>query len=147
MHHTYSNNLISKNQFGFTPLTSTVDAVMAFKEYVQDSIKDGQYVAVIGLDVKGAFDTAWWPGILASLRNLKCPGNLYRLNVSYLKDRTAFLTMNNGLVQRTISRGCPQGSASGPGFWSLQYKSLLNLEYTKFTKVIAYADDVMILVK
>ena len=147
MHHVYSNNLISKNQFDFTPQTSTVAAVMAFKEHIQNSIKDGQYVAVISLDVKGAFDAAWWPGILAFLRKLKCPGNLYRLSVSYFKDRTAFLTMNNGVVQRTINRGCPQGSASGPGFWSLQYNSLLNLEYTKNIKVIAYADDLMILVQ
>jgi hypothetical protein len=46
-----------------------------------------------------------------------------------------------------MSKGCPQGSASGLGFWNLLYKSLLNLEYTKNTKVIAYADDLMTLVK
>ena len=52
---------------------------MALKEFVQESINDGQYVAVISLDVKEAFDAAWWPGILVSLRNLRCPGNLYKL--------------------------------------------------------------------
>jgi hypothetical protein len=31
---------------------------MALKEYVQDSINVGQYVAAISLDVKGAFDAA-----------------------------------------------------------------------------------------
>jgi retron-type reverse transcriptase len=66
MHHMHSNNLMSKNHYGFTPKTSTVDAVMALKDHMQDSINDGQYVAVIRLDVKGAFDDAWWPGILAS---------------------------------------------------------------------------------
>jgi len=50
-------------------------------------------------------------------------------------------------VQRKISKGCPQGSASGPGFWNLQFNSLLQLEFTKNTKVIAYADDLMIFVK
>jgi len=50
-------------------------------------------------------------------------------------------------MQRKIGKGCPLGSDSGPGFWTLQYNSLLNLEYTKNTKVIAYADDLMILVK
>ena len=47
MHHMYSNNLMSKNQYGFTPQKSTVDAVMALKDFVQDSINDGQYVAVV----------------------------------------------------------------------------------------------------
>jgi hypothetical protein len=79
MHHIYSNNLMSKSQYGFTPQTSTVDAVMALKEFVQESINGGQYAVVISLDVTGAFDAAWWPGILASLRNLRCPGNLYKL--------------------------------------------------------------------
>jgi len=120
---------------------------MALKEFVQESINDGQYVVVISLDVKGAFDAAWWHGILATLRNLGCPGNLYKLCVSYLNERTAFITKNNGIEQRKISKGCPQGSASGPGFWNIQYDSLLNLEYTKNTKVIAYADDLMIIVK
>ena len=50
-------------------------------------------------------------------------------------------------MQRKISKGCPQGSASGPGFWNLQFNSLLQLEFTKNTKVIAYADDLMIFVK
>jgi hypothetical protein len=70
--------------------------VVALKDFVQDSINDGQYVAAISLDVHGAFDAAWWPSILASLRNLKCPRNLYKLCVSYFNERTAFLTLNNG---------------------------------------------------
>jgi hypothetical protein len=47
MHHIYSNNLMSKSQYGFAPQTGTVDAVMALKCFVQESINDGQYVAVI----------------------------------------------------------------------------------------------------
>jgi len=90
IHHMYSNNFINKNQYAFTPQTSTVDAVMALKDYVLSSIDNGQYVAVISLDVKGAFDAAWWPGILASTRKLRFPGNLYKLCGSYFKDRAVF---------------------------------------------------------
>jgi hypothetical protein len=57
------------------------------------------------------------------------------------------LLSNSSIERRKISKGCPQGSASGPGFWNLQYNSLLNLEYTKNAKVIAYANDLMILTK
>jgi hypothetical protein len=120
---------------------------MALKDFVQESINEGQYVAVVSIYVQGAFDAAWWPGILASLRNLRCLRNLYKLYVSYFNERTTYITLNNGIEQRKISKGCPQDSASGPGFWNLQHNSLLNLEYTKNTKVTAYADDLMILVK
>ena len=109
MQHVYTNNSLNKIQYGFTPQTSTVDEVMALKNYAQSSMDNGQYVAVISLYVRGAFDAAWWPVILASLRQLRCPGNLYRLCGSYFKDRTAFMTMNNGRAQRNISKGCPQG--------------------------------------
>jgi hypothetical protein len=107
MHHVYSNNLMNKNQYGFTPQTSTVDAVKTLKDYVQSSIDEGLYVAVISLDIREAFDSAWWPVILASLRQISCPGNLYRLSGSYFKDRTAIISMNNSVTQRHISKDCP----------------------------------------
>ena len=49
----------------------------------------------------------------------------------------------------TITKGCPQGSCSGPGYWNIlvQYNSLLTLRYTEHTKVIAFADDVVIMIK
>ena len=71
----------------------------------------------------------------------------YILCGSHFKDRTARMTMNNGMAKRNISKGCSQGSASGPGFWNIFYNSLLNLDYSKNAKVIAYADDLIILVK
>jgi len=120
---------------------------MALKTFVQDSLNEGQYVALISLHVKCGFDAAWWPSILTSLKTLKCPSNLYNLCVSYFNERSATLILNSTMEQREISKGCPQGFTSGPGFWNMQYNSLLNLEYKKNTKVIAYADDLMILTK
>ena len=38
---------MSKSQYGFAPQTGTADGVMALKCFVQESINDGQYVAVI----------------------------------------------------------------------------------------------------
>jgi len=123
---------MNNNQYGFTPQTSKVDAVLALKDYVQSSIDEGLYVAVISLDVRGAFDSAWWTGILASLRQLRC-----RLSGSYFKDMTVFLTTNNSVTLRHIRKGSPQGSASGPGYWNIFYNTLLNLRYRQNTKVIA----------
>jgi hypothetical protein len=57
----YSNNLMSKNQYGFTPQTNTVDAVMTLKDFVQHSLNNGQYVALLSVDGKGSFDAAWRP--------------------------------------------------------------------------------------
>jgi hypothetical protein len=60
---------------------------------------------------------------------------------SYLKQKSAILSTNSIKIEGYISRGCPQGSCCGPGQWNIQYNSLLNLNFAKQTKAIAFADD------
>ena len=74
----------------------------------------------------------------------KCPKNLYRLTISYFTQRTAVLSKNSLRTEKAISRGCPQESCCGPGFWNLQFNSLLQLKFMASTKVVAYADDLLI---
>jgi hypothetical protein len=128
--------LTRKNQYRFTPQTFTADAVIALKDFV-DHLNDGQYIALVSLDVQGAFDAVWWPSILSSLKKLKCPSNSYNPCVSYFSERSATSLLNSSKEQRKRSKENPQGLAPGPSFWNFQYNSLLNLEYTKnvYTKV------------
>ena len=49
--------------------------------------------------------------------------------------------------ERAVSRGCPQGSCFGPGMWNVFYNSLLNLKFTGSTKIIASADDLLLLTR
>jgi len=46
-------------------------------------------------------------------------------------------------MEKELNRGCPQGSCSAPGYWNLQYNFLLKIKYMDRTKVVAYADDVI----
>lgn len=95
--------------------------------------------------MKGAFDAAWWPGILHNLRNLQCPRNLYYLVKNYFRDRKANLSINYNRTAKEATKGCPQGSCCGPGLWNVLYNSLLNLKYTKRSKLIAFADDLLLM--
>ena len=147
MHHMYSNGLMSQNQFGFTPTKSTIDATMVVKEYVQRSLNENQFLVLVSLDVQGAFDAAWWPSIMKALRDYKCPQNLYSLARSYFNERSAALCLKNITLGKVVIKSCPQGSCCGPGMWNIQYNSLLNLEYTNHTKVIAFADDLLVMTK
>jgi len=54
------------------------------------------------------------------------------------------MSTNTVQVEREVSKGCP---GCGPGFWNIQYNSLLNLEFWKKTKAIGFADDLLIVVK
>jgi len=53
------------------------------------------------------------------------------------------MATNTLRIEKDISRGCPQGSCSGPGMWNLQYNSLLQIKYMDRTKVVAFADDLI----
>jgi hypothetical protein len=50
-------------------------------------------------------------------------------------------------IEKAVNKGCPLGSCSGPGYWNIQYNSLLNLKYAKWTRAMAYADDLLIAIK
>jgi hypothetical protein len=89
------------------PRRGTVDAAMAAKNFIEESLSLKQGTVAVGLDVKGAFDTAWWPSILKQLKKFKRPANLYRLSASYFHNRRAKLTVNNYTVEREVQKGCP----------------------------------------
>ena len=82
-HPVYSNKLLSENQYGFLPQSSTVDAKIAAKNFAQANLQQRNFVIMFNLDVKGAIDAAWWPSILC-LSDIRCPRNLYNLTRNYI---------------------------------------------------------------
>jgi hypothetical protein len=64
--------------------------------------------------------------------------------MSYFTQSTAVLLTNSLRTEKATSRGYPQGSCCGPGFWNLQSNSLLEHKFMATTKVVAYADDLLL---
>jgi len=147
MHHLYKTEFLNDNQYGFTPQKSTKDAAMEARQYIEPQLERGRVVIMASLDVRGSFDSACWPAILKGLRDAKCPQNLYHLAQDYLKERKSVITINSFNIEKSITKGCPQASCCGPGFWNIQYNPLLNLKYTNHSKVVAVADDLIIMIK
>ena len=116
---------------------------MAVKRFVQKALKAGDIVVLISFDVKGAFDAAFCPSILNGLKDYKCSKNLYNLSKSYFSDRSAFISTNNIVIYKTVTKGAPQGFCSSPGYWNIQYNSLLNTPFMKNTKVVVFADLIL----
>jgi hypothetical protein len=102
--HIYSNDLFNDNQYGFTPQRGTVDAVMEDKKFTEESLRLKQCTVMVSLDVKGAFDAAWWPSILQKLRELKCPKNLNDLSASYFSNRKATFSINNYTTEKEVEK-------------------------------------------
>jgi len=119
---------------------------MTVKQFIGPELERRRVVIMTSLDVKGAFDAAWWPAILRGLREAECPQNLYQLTQDYFKD-TAVIIINIRKIEKSTTKGRPQGSCCGPGYWTIIYNSLLNIKLTHHTKAIAFADDLLIMTK
>jgi hypothetical protein len=100
---------------------------MEAKKFIEPELEKREVVIMTSLDVQGAFGAAWWPSILKGLKDSECPRNLYHLSQGYFSQRNAVLATNNISIERSVTKGCPQGSCCGPGFWNLLYNSLFKL--------------------
>jgi len=81
------------------------------------------------------------------MKDFQCPRNLYKLTKNYFSETSAFISTNSMRIDTTVNKVCPQGSRCGQGYWKIQYNSLLNLNFAKWTRAIAFFDDLLIVVK
>jgi hypothetical protein len=120
---------------------------MAVTDFIEEGFKTGEITAVVSLDVEGAFNSAWTPSVLNKFKECGCPCNLYILTQNYFNQRIATMSNNTIKLERTVTKDYPQGSHCGSSLWNIFYNSLLNIKFTHYTKVIAFADDIMLLTR
>jgi len=53
---------MNENQYVFRPQKCTIYAAISIKDFVQQGMVAGEVIAIISLDVEGAFDATWLPG-------------------------------------------------------------------------------------
>src|SRR5690606_41088704 len=49
------------------------------------------------------------------------------------------------ILSKVVEKGCPQGSACGPGLWNILYDELLQTTMPDGCELIAFADDLVLL--
>lgn len=141
------NELVSDSlcdsQYGFRKGLSAEDAWYDLKQSVKAS--DKKYVVGVFVDFKGAFDNLEWRKVLERLADLGLADiALWR---SYFSDRGVYAAGIGGCIWKRVERGCPQGSICGPTVWNLLMNDLLLDLRSNGCKVIAYADDLVLLVE
>jgi ribonuclease HI len=144
-HFMYSKELMTSNQFGFRQQTSTVDALHNAIDIVRAAKRDGLQVVTVSLDIKAAFDNAWWPAILHRLKRMNCPYNLYQMFANYFTEREVQIRFADNRQTKSMSRGCVQGSVCGPVLWNLIVDELLCAPLPEGTYLQAFADDILLI--
>ena len=136
----------NEDQYGFREQRSTSDALRRLVLRIKKAKSEQQQVVGVSLDIKAAFDNAWWPAIQQRLRSTGVARNCHRLIQSYLCDRKVSLDLADASASKNMTKGCIQGSVCGPTFWNLVLDELLDLSLPVGCHLQAYADDVMLLV-
>jgi endonuclease/exonuclease/phosphatase family metal-dependent hydrolase len=141
---------LSNSQYGFRPGRSTIDAIAQVVSTIrlawQGSVKASKHALLVTLDVKNAFNTANWEKTLRSLVEIDVPANLIRIIESYFSERVLEYECSGKKCQRSVSAGVPQGSVLGPALWNAMYDGLLKVNMPEEARLVAFADDVAILV-
>lgn len=111
---------------------------------IREEVERKKIVAVVSLDIEGAFDNAWWPGILRELITKETEPYILKILRSYLDERQILLSYAGCEVVRDTTKGCIQGSTGGPLLWNVQLDPLLDEAETLEAHVQAFADDILI---
>ena len=104
MHYLHKTEFLNENRYGFTPQKNTINAAMEARKFIEPQLQKDRIIIMVSLDVRGAFDSPWWPAILKGLRDAKCPRNLYNLTLDYLKERKAVININNFNIEKSITK-------------------------------------------
>lgn len=85
--HLINNGHLSTKQIGFIAGKSTDHAIFNINEQIESALATNEYVALISLDIRGAFDHAWHPFIIDQLIKYRTPKYLIKIMADYQNDR------------------------------------------------------------
>jgi ribonuclease HI len=139
-----TNHWISASQYGFCAGKSTEQALFNLVEFITAGFVNRELTGAIFLDISGAFDNAWHPGVLSFLIKSACPSWLLHILRSYLSDRQVTFSYSGFRFHRALSKSCPQGGILSPFIWNCAVNTVFDTPLDPTKELLnGYADDLV----
>lgn len=139
-------NNISPSQHAYIKGKSTDTALHAIVSEIETSLEHKQYSLAAFMDIEGAFNNVNVDAITDALINLKVETPICKWLNLMLRSRAIHSAIGNSNIKRFAQKGTPQGGVISPLLWLLVVNKVLKIFDNKHIKIIAYADDVVIIV-
>ena len=137
---------LSNAQHAYQKGKSTETALHEAVHHIESSLHYKEFTLCCSLDIEGAFNKIETSCITLSLQQAKVQEPLIRWIESLLNQRTIVAEWGQTKTTRNVYRGTPQGGVLSPLLWILSLNTLLIAAPLRGIKIIAYADDVMLMV-
>jgi hypothetical protein len=139
-HFLNSKNVLSSEQYGFTPKHSTTDAIAYFTAHVHKNLDNNHTTLSVFLDLSKAFDTIDHKILLTKLEYYGVRGTALEWFRNYLSNRTQYVSYHGiNSTHHNVTCGVPQGSVLGPLLFIIYTNDLPNSLY--YSNCILFADD------
>jgi len=139
------NEMLGAHQHGFRPGHSTTSCLLQLKDTICEKLDDRENVLAYSLDLSAAFDMLR-PDTFVRLLNNKIPDDLLCILDEFLTDRKFYVEINGkASQQKSIDRGCPQGSVLGPVLFNL-YTGTIKDKLPLDVHLTSYADDSYVII-
>jgi hypothetical protein len=141
--HLANNNIINKNQFGFSKGCSTEVATTHVLNKIYNSKDQGLSTAALFIDLQKAFDSVKHDILLTKMKKLELPSVFVRFLESYFSNRTQYVQINEAKSPLLpILSGVFQGSKPAACLFILYINDIFSLPL--HGTLFLYADDIVI---
>ena len=117
--------------------SNTLDAGVSLASTITTAINQRAEARPVALDIKGAFDSVWWKGLLAYLWSIGFWDKVFRMFESNRYIRVVTPSGSSDLY--SVTAGVPQGETWSPPLFSLYIRLLPTV--MKHSLIVGYADD------
>jgi len=140
--------LLPSHHFGSRPGRTATDAMHLLMHKIKSAWHQGQVVAVLFLDIKGAFPNTVPSKLEHNLKKRRVPKKLINFATDMLEGRVTTLKFNDySSVPIPIDNGIGQGDPMSMALYQFYNADLLDIPHAKNESAIAYVDDALLIAK